>query len=233
MPDTTTGRQWPGPATAPYLNGNLMEWVSGHVYRKQLTCADYMTPDEWRPNNPFTATLILTGTDRRRSSALLTWAGTGELTGRTYPMFLTDAHDIMMSPQGIRNGTAVGTWIIVKRGSNFGVARLNAPDPTPDHTPDTTRALIAALRERADPDGIVTTAALHRSSLIGASRQWIQARLSTATDGIAPLPGVAITSTRPGEWRATFARRCDTCNLWIPDGMPHPHTLQPATWEKP
>lgn len=237
MVDTTGKRRWPGPDVAPFKDGNLLEWVHPSDVRDRTTATDhYAIPTEWRDNEPFRATLVLTGIERGRSAARFTWAGTGGHTGNTFPMFMTDVADLMMHPDGVANAVASGWWIVVKRGQNYGIRRLHPNDAPTDGTPsasDRDRELIAAIHERRDADGLFSITDLHRSSLIGASRPWIAARLTAANNGISPLPDVAVTRVSPATWRATFARHCPTCNLFIPDGMAHPHNLTPAVWETP
>lgn len=122
---TARGRAYPGPALAPYRRGNLLGFsrsLPGKLHRSGGGWGD--EPDEWRDNQPFYGTLVLADTERGRSAAQFTWAGTGSLTGTSYPMFITDAADLMMSADGVRNATVTGWWIVVKRGQNYGLMRL-------------------------------------------------------------------------------------------------------------
>lgn len=122
---TVAKRRHPGPDTAPYRNGNLMDYVDRSAVREQATATDhYAIPDEWRDNQPFHATLTLTGVERGRSAARFMWYSLGDNPGHTYPMFMTDACDLLMSDEGIVMNTATGWWIVVKRGRNYGIARL-------------------------------------------------------------------------------------------------------------
>lgn len=106
---TKSKRPYPGPEKAPYRNGNLQEWP-GHGRE-----------DEWRDNIPFTAELVLTGTERGRSAMRFMWRSVA--TGHSFPMFATDMAALAMSMEGVRNGVASGQWIAMKRGQNYGIAR--------------------------------------------------------------------------------------------------------------
>lgn len=93
------------------------------------------------------------------------------------------------------------------------------------------KALVTALWERHRPDGTITVADVTRSFNLR-TRSWVAMRFNNATNGVDPLRGVALTRTPAlGVWGVMFARRCVTCDLWIPDKMNHPHTLEPAAWE--
>lgn len=117
-------RRWPGPDTAPYRNGNLMDYVDRSAVREQATAANhYAIPDEWRDNQPFQATLTLVTMTRGRSAAGFQWCDTATMA--YLPMFLTDVCDLMMSDEGIVGGKATGWWIVVKRGMNYGLRHLN------------------------------------------------------------------------------------------------------------
>lgn len=75
---------------------------------------------EWRDNEPFKATLVLTGQSRGRSSALFLW--TSEVARTKYPMFLSSMVDLLENSD-ILKGRVTGTWIAVKRGANYGIER--------------------------------------------------------------------------------------------------------------
>lgn len=116
----TDKRTLPGPAMAPFRKGNLQEYP-GYGFRSgDVTDGDCL----WRPNDPFTATLTLTGTERGRSAMRFLWED--EATGATYPMFATDMAGLAMSSEGVANGRAAGQWIVMKRGANYGIARYTA-----------------------------------------------------------------------------------------------------------
>jgi len=113
----TKKRTLPGPATAPFTGDDL--------------CAYAWDVDRivWRDNVPFYATLELGGIERGRSAAHFLWNDTD--TGANYQMFMADAVDLMRSPAGVQAGKVTGWWIVVKRGANYGVARL-MPALVPD-----------------------------------------------------------------------------------------------------
>jgi hypothetical protein len=84
----------------------LMEYVSG-----------YGTTVEWRPNEPFLATLKLERLERGRSAARF-WFSDPE--GTEYPFFgqgLTE----MLQKVTLDHGVVTGVWIAVKRGANYGI----------------------------------------------------------------------------------------------------------------
>lgn len=109
-----------GPEKAPYRDGNLEEWP-GYGFD---TGENGMGVCEWRDNVPFEATLTLTGTERGRSAMRFLWIDRSN--GNTYPMFATDMAALAMSVDGVKNGTAKGMWIVMKRGTNYGIARYEA-----------------------------------------------------------------------------------------------------------
>lgn len=132
---TATKRPWPGPDIAPYRKGNLMDWVSPRASQIRETATDhYALPDEWRNNVPFEATLTLTGTERGRSAARFMW---DDGHGNTFPMFLTDATDLMMSREGVAGAVAAGWWVVVKRGQSYGIRRIPEGSVGVPHCPVT------------------------------------------------------------------------------------------------
>lgn len=120
-PGTPGKRTLPGPEKAPYRDGNLQEYA-GYGFGDGESWGD--STSEWRPNKPFMATLVLTGTERGRSAMRFLWKDT--VTGNTYPMFATDIAALITSKDGASNGTATGEWIVMKRGQNYGIARYEA-----------------------------------------------------------------------------------------------------------
>jgi len=94
-------------------------------------------PPDRRPNAPFRATLMLKGSTRGRSAAYYLWE---DAAGREFPMFITDMTDLVRHETALRAGVATATWMVAKRGQNFGV-RLATDDeitsiPTHDDGPD-------------------------------------------------------------------------------------------------
>ena len=99
--------------TAPYDDrGNLRDYVWGS--------------SEWRPNDPFHATLTYVGYTRGRSAAGFVWA---DDEGHNYPMFMKQMDELLTEGRigiDLLHGTSIvtGTWQVVKRGSNYGIARI-------------------------------------------------------------------------------------------------------------
>lgn len=216
---TTSKRRWPGPETAPFQRGNLMEWVAPDVVRRQATSTErfYDTPDEWRPNVPFEAILTLTGIERGRSAARFMWYG----TGNTYPMFMIDACALMLRGEALQVGARDGWWIVMKRGQNYGIAAIDPPD---DHHVPTElveasvkdldavvdRELVRAARERADADGTLILSAVCRMfNLRGMA--WVSVRLREAYAGDRPLPGMTVDSydVYTFRWKVSFTPEAD------------------------
>lgn len=73
---------------------------------------------DWRPNDPFTASLRIVGTERGRSAARFVAEDTE--TGCRYPMFMTEMLAIIQTAT-IDRGVITGTWIGCKRGANYGI----------------------------------------------------------------------------------------------------------------
>lgn len=74
---------------------------------------------DWRPNEPFKATLTLNRLERGRSAARF-WFRDEE--GTEYPMFGQGIVD-MLKAGVLDHGVITGTWIAVKRGANYGIER--------------------------------------------------------------------------------------------------------------
>lgn len=75
---------------------------------------------EWRPNDPFEATLTLDHLERGRSAARF-WFRDEE--GTRYPVFGQGLVD-MLSRVTLDHGVVRGRWIAVKRGANYGIELL-------------------------------------------------------------------------------------------------------------
>lgn len=113
-----------GVRRAPYRKGSLMDWTSYEI--NSVSTADppgWGAPDEWRDNVPVAMSLKLTGMERGRSAARFVW-----VNGRDekFPMFMTDIADLVIS-HGHRigvGGLVRGSWIVKKRGANYGIALL-------------------------------------------------------------------------------------------------------------
>lgn len=78
----------------------------------------------WRVVEPFDATLTIAAMHSGRSAKYTEWTDTD---GRRYPMFVADLI-ALLSDAVIVRGTVSGTWIVRKRGENYGV-RFLAPAP--------------------------------------------------------------------------------------------------------
>lgn len=76
---------------------------------------------EWRPNEPFEATLLLVNYERGRSAARFIWEDS--TTSTRYPMFMSGMVDLVKGHR-IEKGAATATWIVVKRGQNYGLEAL-------------------------------------------------------------------------------------------------------------
>ena len=99
-----------------------------------LDYPDPRFPDEieWRPNDEFDAVMRLAGTRRGRSAAVFMWE---DAVGRRWPMFMTDAAKILVAGVAQPGGLVTGRWVVVKRGTNYGLAFVGALPPqggTPD-----------------------------------------------------------------------------------------------------
>ncbi len=73
---------------------------------------------DWRPNEPFEATLTLRRLDRGRSAARFWFEDEDSKT--FYPFFGQTLVD-MLSESTMINGRVKGTWIVVKKGANYGI----------------------------------------------------------------------------------------------------------------
>lgn len=73
---------------------------------------------EWRPNDPFDATLTIRRLERGRSAARFWFED--EATKTMYPFFGQTLVD-MLSASVMDHGKVTGTWIVVKKGANYGI----------------------------------------------------------------------------------------------------------------
>jgi hypothetical protein len=78
----------------------------------------------WRPNEPFKATLQIETSISGRSAKYLIWV---DADGRRWPMFVTDCIDLMRRADVLK-GVAEGTWVVRKRGANYGLRLATAKD---------------------------------------------------------------------------------------------------------
>src|ERR1044072_488931 len=110
-----------GDFLVPYNKGSLLEWSAlreGETVEDKSSYSYY--PDQWLPNEPFSATLTITGFSRGRSSAKFYFESAGNLR---FPMFMTDMVDLVRTAK-IDKGVVSGRWIVRKRGANYGIAYL-------------------------------------------------------------------------------------------------------------
>lgn len=90
------------------------------------TLAGYVYPGndvEWRPNDPFEATLELVHSSRGRSSAVYIYRDIA--TNIRYPLFISSV-EFMLRHATIKAGQVTGVWQVVKRGQNYGLDMLEA-----------------------------------------------------------------------------------------------------------
>ncbi|MEU7911358.1 hypothetical protein [Microbispora bryophytorum] len=128
------------PAThAPYnANGDLMHFPeTRHKYDLENKTREEI-PYDWRPNEPFTATLTLMRMSRGRSAAYFYWR---DADNHEFPMFMTDLCDLLTGTT-IDRGTVTGRWDVVKRGKNYGLRYLGTADD-PDQPVFVTRTSLA------------------------------------------------------------------------------------------
>lgn len=92
-------------------------WALQHYAENDWRRRDNRT--EWRPNNPFEAALTLEGQQRGRSAAYFLWRD--EDTNTRYPMFISSMVDCLQNFAVIEGSTDIASWIVVKRGQNYGI----------------------------------------------------------------------------------------------------------------
>lgn len=76
---------------------------------------------DWRPNDPFEATLVLVDYERGRSAARFVWHD--QQTDTRYPMFMSGMLDLVKN-HSLHKGRVTATWQVVKRGQNYGLEAL-------------------------------------------------------------------------------------------------------------
>lgn len=108
---------------APY--GKRQAYVGdGHLVDLGWELMDYVYRDaEWRPNDPFEATLALVNCERGVSAARFIWED--PTTQTRYPMFMSGMVDLVKGHKIIK-GIVTATWIVVKRGQNYGLEAYSA-----------------------------------------------------------------------------------------------------------
>jgi hypothetical protein len=78
---------------------------------------------EWREVKEWRETMLVIGQQRGRSAAFFLLCGGGGAGTDSYPMFMSDATE-MMKTATIVQGTVTGRWTIVKKGQNYGLKYL-------------------------------------------------------------------------------------------------------------
>lgn len=94
---------------APFAGNSLLHYPITH----QIT--------EWREVDEFDAALTLMGMERGRSAAYFIWQE--DYTHNSFPMFLVDMADLLKRDT-VSFGTVLTTWKIMKRGQNYGIAKV-------------------------------------------------------------------------------------------------------------
>lgn len=98
---------------APYdkTTGNLLSYA---LAEEEEVGVDF------RKNEPFEMTMKITDMERGMSAArfILT-----DEQGKTYPMFMSSMLKLLQTSIVI-NGSVLGMWIVVKRGSNYGIEKV-------------------------------------------------------------------------------------------------------------
>lgn len=111
---------------APYVPRRIYDREAGKSVQIGWQLASYAShyseQIEWRPNEPFYASLDLVDMERGRSAARFIWDHGATRTH--YPMFMAGMLDLAKSTF-IHHGEAVGWWIVVKRGENYGIERYD------------------------------------------------------------------------------------------------------------
>jgi len=93
---------------------------------KHVVLASYVYPSaeiDWRPNDPFEATLELVHSSRGRSSVVFIYRDIA--TDIHYPLFVSSV-DSMLRHATIKAGRVTGVWQVAKRGQNYGLEMLES-----------------------------------------------------------------------------------------------------------
>lgn len=108
---------------APYRNQSIRpdgaDWSSRDQWPVKRVLQEYSNSYEnydWQPNEPFEATMTLSHLERGRSAARFWW----DSEDSRYPMFGQSLTD-MLKRVVLEHGTVTSTWIVVKRGANYGI----------------------------------------------------------------------------------------------------------------
>ncbi|MEU4155226.1 hypothetical protein [Actinoplanes sp. NPDC026670] len=98
--------------------GNLLFYVERDGGYSYLEGDPYRVAYTMRPNVTFDATLTIDSMRTGQSAKYLIWRDTD---GHHYPMFITDL-TAMLPLVDVRRGVVSGTWIVRKKGQNYGIA---------------------------------------------------------------------------------------------------------------
>ncbi|WP_221328991.1 hypothetical protein [Actinoplanes sp. L3-i22] len=98
--------------------GNLLFYVEGPRGHSYLDDDVHWVAYTMRPNVAFDATLTLDSMRSGRSAKYLVWR---DADGHHFPMFISDL-TTMLPLVTVRLGVVSGTWIVRKKGQNFGIA---------------------------------------------------------------------------------------------------------------
>lgn len=82
---------------------------------------------EWRPNEPFRATLTLSTDERASTGNHVVWR---DSRGRRYPMFLSDLLTVLAYSTVSRKVT-IGWWVVTKRNNHYGICPLRTTGNAP------------------------------------------------------------------------------------------------------
>ncbi len=106
----------PVPEREPQERFSTIERVIHHDWR-----AVHTGPD-WRPNEPFHATLQVCDLRSGQSAKYVLLRPVAmPLDLRTYPMFIADLIDLLKTGHIMQGGIASERWMVAKRGQNYGL----------------------------------------------------------------------------------------------------------------
>lgn len=104
---------WSGEMVLDYTVGKPGEQLSSGGWKGPV-------PIDWRPNTPFDAVLTVRRLETGRSAVRI-WLE-DESSRTLYPMFGHTLIEALAEATDLRVGGKIGgTWIVVKKGSNYGV----------------------------------------------------------------------------------------------------------------
>lgn len=115
---------WDRRAPFDYRTGALQEYETvqrgeGHYDEERRWHQGEILGPAWRDAEPFEAEMTLVGYGRGRSAVTFYWH---DEKGLQWPMFLTDAFDMVSKEPVVRSGL----WIVTKRGANYAVKPVDS-----------------------------------------------------------------------------------------------------------